>query len=58
MKMFFVKLKQFCLTQRNERFVDFLKSDDCAWIMREKKLAIHIDTGNIYFDDFNTSGSF
>ena len=26
--------------------------------MRENKLMIHIDTGNIYFDDFNTNESF
>ena len=50
-----VKLKLLGLTQENERFADLLTSDYCARIVKENKLAIHIDTGNIYFDDFNIS---
>ena len=51
---FIVKVKLLNLTAENERFVGFLMSDYCARIMRENKLAIHIETGNIYFDNFNT----
>lgn len=46
------------MTKENKRFADFLTSDYCPRIMRENKLTIHINTGNIYHDDFNTNESF
>ena len=51
---FIVKVKLLNLTAENERFFVFLMSDYCARIRRENKLTIHIETGNIHFDDFNT----
>ena len=48
------KLINLGLENNNEAFIEFLLSEFCARIMKEDKLKIHIESGNIYFDDFNT----
>ena len=54
---FFIKCKLLNLSVENENFVDFLSNDYCSHIMRENKLLIHIESGNVYFDNFNTNES-
>ena len=54
---FFIKCKLLNLSVENENFVDFLSNDYCSNIMRENKLLIHIESGNVYFDNFNTNES-
>ena len=41
---FLIKLKLLGLTQENERFLDLLRSHNCANIMRENRLTIHVET--------------
>ena len=48
------KLFQLQLEKNNEAFIEFLLSKFCARIMKEDKLKIHIESGDTYFDGFNT----
>ena len=41
----------------NLDFVDFLQSNVCKKITKDNKLKIHVETGNIYHDNKNTSES-
>ena len=38
-------------------FLDFLQSDKCKQILVNNKLKIHVETGNIYYDDQDTKES-
>ena len=38
-------------------FLDFLQGDLCKKILRDNKLKIHIETGNIYYDNTDTNES-
>ena len=49
--------KKFGLTNENIEFVDFLQSDYCKEIMQANDLKIHIETGNIYYNDTDTNES-
>ena len=49
--------KNFGLTNENIEFVDFLQSDYCKEIMQANDLKIHIETGNIYYNDTDTNES-
>ena len=40
--------------ENNENFIDFLSSDIGLQLFRENMLSIHIDTGNIFNDNYNT----
>ena len=51
------KVTQFDLVKKNEAFIDFLLSDMCEKIMKGNRLKIHIETGNIYYDGFDTGES-
>ena len=39
------------------QFVDFLQSDYCKEILQSYDLKIHIETGNIYYQDTDTNES-
>ena len=39
------------------QFVDFLQSDYCQEILQSNDLKIHIETGNIYYQDIGTNES-
>ena len=45
------------LSSNNLEFLDFLQSDGCKKIFVSNKLKIHIETGNIYYDDNDTNES-
>ena len=45
------------LNKDNEDFIDFLSSDIGLQILRENMLLIHIETGNISYDNCNTNES-
>ena len=40
-----------------ESFIDFLSSYYSSRIMRECKISIHIETGNLYYGNLNTGES-
>ena len=44
-------------SSNNLDFLDFLQSDQCKQILVNNKLKIHIETGNIYYDDQDTNKS-
>ena len=50
-------VKRFGLTSENENFVEFLQSEYCKKILENNNLKIHIETGNIYYDDRDTNES-
>ena len=50
-------VKKYGLTNENLEFVDFLQSDYCKEIMQSNDLKIHIETGNIYYNDTDTNES-
>ena len=50
-------VKAFGLTTENVAFVDFLQSDFCKEILQANDLKIHIETGNIYYNDTDTNES-
>ena len=52
-----MKIFNLGLTPDNQNSVDFISIEYCAEIMRESKLSIHIETGNIYYDNMNTGES-
>ena len=45
------------LNRENLDFIDFLSSDIGSQIFRENMLLIHIETGNIFYDNYNTGES-
>ena len=45
------------LNKGNENFADILFSDIGSQILRENMLSIHIETGNIFYENINTSES-
>ena len=44
-------------SSNNLDFLDFLQSDQCKQILVNNKLKIHIQTGNIYYDDQDANES-
>ena len=57
MKFFFTRCALLALDNENENFLDFLSGDYSSRIMRESKISIHIETGNVYFENLNTGES-
>ena len=51
----FVKI--YGLTNENIQFVDFLQSGYCKEILQSNNLKIHVETGNIYYNDTDTNES-
>ena len=45
------------LSSDNIEFLDFLQSDICTRILVSNKLKIHVETGNIYYDNQDTNES-
>ena len=45
------------LSKDNENFIDVLSSDTGSQILRENTLSIHIETGNIFYENCNTNKS-
>ena len=45
------------MTTENFAFIDFLQSDFCKEILQTNALKIHIETGNIYYNDTDTNES-
>ena len=54
---FFLMCLWLGLNKDNENFIDFLSSEIGLHIFRENMLSIHIETGNIFYDDYNTNES-
>ena len=50
-------IKKYGLTNENMLFVDFLQTDYCKEILQSNDLKIHIETGNIYYQDTDTNES-
>ena len=44
-------------SSNNLDFLDFVQSDQCKQILVNNKFKIHIETGNIYYDDQDTNES-
>ena len=45
------------LSKDNENFIKFLTSDIDFQILKENMLSIDIETGNIFYDNYNTNES-
>ena len=41
------------LNKSNENFIDYLSSDFAKEVLAKNKVKIHLDTGNIYYDNLN-----
>ena len=50
-------MNNFGLTSENKKFNEFLRSEYCRKIFENNSLKIHIETGNIYYKDRDTSES-
>ena len=50
-------VKTYGLTNENMQFVDLLQSDYCKEVLQSNDLKIHIETGNIYYQDTGTNES-
>ena len=50
-------MNNFGLTSENRKFIEFLQSEYCKKILENNSLKIHIETGNIYYKDRDTSES-
>ena len=56
-KNFFYACQNLGLNEDNTPFSDFLSYDIGSQIFRENSLLIHIETGKVYFDGYNTNQS-
>ena len=45
------------ISENSRDILNFLMSTTCAQIMEDNKLKIHIEKGNIYFDNYDTNES-
>ena len=45
------------LSKDNENFIDILSSDIGSQILRKNMLSIHVETGNIFYENYNTNES-
>ena len=48
-------IKRFGLANKNIEFLEFLQSDYCKEILQSNDLKIHVETGNIYYNDTDTN---
>ena len=48
-------MRSYGLSADNLEFLDFLQTDICIKILTTNKPKIHVETGNIYYDNNNTS---
>ena len=56
-KEFEDKVKSIGLSTDSIEFLDFLKSSFCQEVLVENKLKIHIESGNIFFNNLDTDKS-
>ena len=56
-KNFFCACQNVGLNEKNKFFINFLSSKIGSQIFRENSMSIHIETGNVYFDGYNTNES-
>ena len=56
-KEFEDKMKLIGLSTDSIKFLEFLQSDFCQELFIENKLKIHIETGNIFFNNLDTNES-
>ena len=56
-KNFFYTCQNLGLNEDNTSFIDFLSFDIGSQIFRGNSLSMHIETGNVYFDGYNTNES-
>ena len=56
-KKFVTRARGEGLSSNSNDFVDFLQGVTCSELMKKNKLKIHIDTGNIYYDNSDTNKS-
>ena len=56
-KKFDDTMRSYGLSTDNLEFLDFLQSEICKKILTTNKLKIHVETGNIYYDNNDTSKS-
>ena len=54
-KKFDDTMRSYGLSTDNLEFLDFLQSDICKKILTSNQLKIHVETGNIYYDNNDTS---
>ena len=54
---FFTRCAWLGLDNKNENFIEFFSSDYSSRILRESKISIHIETGNLYYENLNTGES-
>ena len=54
---FFRAVRMLAPNPTNSNFIDFLATDFGSRLMRENKLSIHIETGDLYYKDLNTGES-
>ena len=52
---FFLMCSRLGLNKDNKNFIDFLSSDIGSQIFRENMLSVHIETGNIFYNNYNTN---
>ena len=52
---FFLMCSKLNLSKDNENFIDFLSLDVGSQILRENMVSIHIKTGNIFYENYNTN---
>ena len=50
-------IRSLSLSTDNLEFLDFIQSDQCKQILINNKLKIHIETGNIYYENKDKSES-
>ena len=48
-------MRSYGLSADNLEFLDFLQTDICKKILTTNKPKIHVETGNIYYDNNDTS---
>ena len=51
------KLKMFGLSDDMKKFLDYLESDEYYELFKSNRMSIHIETGNLIFDDANSGES-
>ena len=54
---FFFMCSRLGLNKDNENFTDFLSLDIGSQILSKNMLSIHVQTGNIFYDNYNTNKS-
>ena len=56
-KKFATRARGVGLPSNSNNFVDSLQGVTCSELMKKNKLKIHVDTGNVYYDNTDTNGS-